>query len=177
MPTDNRNSYREIVSDFARMGAEIIHMDADTRYERIGRYGHRRLEPGFIPVDAPPLLTAISYYPNDSDLPSPEYEQARKSFDRWAETGSVEAYTAAYRGWLSFRDQVPFYRRWEDPLLQQLDLTPEETAWLPLVKCPLPAGTAVDKEGMDLTRDRMLLWDQLILIRPEVVLVQGAVVY
>lgn len=177
MTSQSRRPYREVVAEFARMGADIINTDAQTRYERIGKDAHRRLEPGFIPIGAQPLLTAISYYPNETDLPSPEYANARAHFDRWAETGSVEDYEAAYRGWLSFRDQVPFYRRWEDPLLERLGVCPDETAWLPLVKCPLPAGTAVDREGIDIARDRNLLWDQLNLVQPEIVLVQGAVVY
>ncbi|MFN2450297.1 MAG: hypothetical protein ABR508_11020 [Candidatus Baltobacteraceae bacterium] len=122
------------------------------------------------------MLTAISYYPNESNLPSHEYEFARAAFQRWGQTGEVSDYVATYTGWLQFRDQVPFYRRWEAPLFEALGVRSEETAWLPLVKCPLPAGTAVDREGMDIMTDRNLLWDQLNVIRPKIILVQGAVV-
>lgn len=169
--------YDQILVEFARTGSDIIRTDPRTHYERIGKDARRPMEPGFIPIDKPPLLTAISYYPNETELSSSEYEDARRHFLRWGETGDVSDYRDAYRGWLGFRDQVPFVRRWEATLFEMLGLRSEETAWLPLVKCPLPAGTAVDKEGMDILRDRDLLWAQLKLIKPEVVLIQGSVVY
>jgi hypothetical protein len=122
-------------------------------------------------------LTAISYYPNESDLPSAEYADGRDAFKKWGETGSYHDYSTAYRLWNSFREQIPFYRRWEAPLYERLRLQPNETAWLPLIKCPLPARTKVDSGGIDVSRDMNLLWDQLVLLRPEIVLVQGAIVH
>ena len=170
-------SYKEIVRSFAQHGADIIRTDARTHYEHIGKNARRPLEPGFIPLDRPPMLTAISYYPNESDIASVEFNEARTAFNEWGASGNIEDYERAYTGWLAFRKQIPFYRRWEAPLFERLGIRDEETAWLPLVKCPLPAGTAVDKEGMDVFRDRNVLWEQLLMVRPAVILVQGAVVY
>jgi hypothetical protein len=173
----NAGSYDKVLADFARMGAEIIQTDPHAHYERIGRNARQKMVPGYIPIDQPPLLTMISYYPNEAGLPSFEWANAQRHFLRWGETGDVADYIEAYRGWLAFRDQVPFNRKWLAPLLEALCVRYEEMAWLPLVKCPLPAGTAVDKEGMDIYRDRTLLSDQVNIIKPAVVLVQGKVVH
>ncbi len=71
----------------------------------------------------------------------------------------------------------PFYRRWKAPLFKQLGLQSYETAWLPLVKCPLPARTKISSASIDIARDMNLLWDQLIVLKPQLVLIQGAVVH
>lgn len=168
--------YEKVLADFARMGAKIIQTDPHTHYERIGRDAQRKMVPGYIPIDQPALLTTISYYPNEANLRSYEWADAQWQFLRWGETGNVADYIEAYRAWLAFREQLSFNRKWLTPLLEALCIGYEETAWLPLVKCPLPARTSVEKEGMDIYRDRFLLWDQVNLIKPAVVLVQGKVV-
>lgn len=172
----NVDSYQDVVAEFARMGGAIIRLDPRKHYERLGDGARRPLEPGFIPIDDRPLLTAISYYPNESDLPSPEFEEAKNAFRKWGSTGGYDDYREAYRLWQSFRHQIPFYRRWEAPLFEKLSLHSRETAWLPLVKCPLPARAAIDRDGIDVARDLHILWDQLNLLKPELVLIQGAVV-
>ena len=171
-----QNDYRHVVSRFASIGSEIIRLDPKTHYERLGHDARRPLEPGFIPVAQRALLTAISFYPNESDLPSEEYASARASFAQWGSTGTYDDYAKAYDTWQAFRQQIPFYHRWEAPLYDRLGLKPAETAWLPLVKCPLPARTRIDRNGIDITRDMHLLWDQLTLLKPEIILIQGAVV-
>lgn len=173
----NADPYQDVVSEFARMGATIIRLDPRSHYEQLGDGARRPLEPGFIPIDGRPILTAISYYPNESDLPSTEFAEGRDAFQNWGRTGNVDDYREAYHRWQSFREQIPFYRRWEAPLFERLGIQSRETAWLPLIKCPLPARTAIDRDGIDVARDIHLLWDQLTLLKPEIVLVQGAVVY
>lgn len=172
-------SYERTVAEFAEMGSEIIRLDPVSHYKRL-RPASRPLEPGFIPLDRPPILTTISYYPNETQLPSEEYMHGHESFKMWGSQGDVDSYSSAYRAWLSYRDQIPFFRKWEAPLYEALGIRPDETAWLPLIKCPLPAGTNVEKidiDGVDTGRDLELLWKQLNLIKPGIVLVQGAITY
>jgi hypothetical protein len=71
--------------------------------------------------------------------------------------------------------QIPFYRDFNMPIFQPLGIEATEFAWLPLVKCPLPARSKVDEH--DVWRDRMILWDQLSLLRPPVIVAQGLDAY
>jgi hypothetical protein len=158
------------------MGSEIIRLDPRVHYQDLGKNANRALEPGYIPIDRPPLLTTISYYPNETELSSSEFVSARQAFKRWGELGDIDSYRSAYSAWQAFRERIPFYRKWEAPLYEALDIRSEDTAWLPLVKCPLAAKTPIDGDGIDVFRDLALLWDQLNLLRPSVVLIQGAVV-
>ncbi len=172
-------SYDNILADFARVGADIIRTDPRVHYEKIGHKARGPMVPGYIPIDRPPLLTTISYHPIESSWQSTERTDARtharQLLLRWGETAGVAEYVEAYSARMAFRDQVAFNRRVLDPLLETLEIRPEETAWLPLVKCPLMADEKVDKE--DRTRDLYSLWDQLSIIRPAVVLVQAKEVY
>jgi hypothetical protein len=99
MPADD--AYATVVERFARAGAEIIGYDPRTRYQQIGRIAKRPLEPGFIPLDARPKVVTVSYYPNETELTSPEFAASRASFERWARDGSRSSYESAYRDWLA----------------------------------------------------------------------------
>jgi hypothetical protein len=50
-----------------------------------------------------------------------------------------------------------------------------EFGWLPLIKLPLPARTKVSED--DIWVDRMLLWDQLLPLKPKIILAQGVEAY
>jgi len=169
------DSYRQSVERFAKDGATIIGLDRRTRYKSIGPESPRPLEPGYIPIDKPPRLCAVSFYPNASDLSSNEYDAARASFEAWGRSGALEDYERAYMDWIETLPQVPFHRDFNVPIFLELGIEITEFAWLPLVKCPLPARTSVDED--DIFKDRFLLWDQLLLLKPKVILAQGLQAY
>jgi hypothetical protein len=170
MPSREKD-YAEIVTRFAADGAIIIRMNPRSRYHTIGRNAMRPLEPGFIPLRAPARVLTVSLYPNESEIETPEFQVARESFRCWGDIGDTESYEAAYRDWLGTLRSIPFHRDWIRPIFEPLGITDEEFAWLPLIKCPLPARSAVPDD--DVFLDRMLLWDQLSLLRPSVILTQG----
>ena len=163
--------YADVVEAFAVLGKSIIALDAGTRYESIAKNARRPLEPGFIPVENPPRIVTVTYYPNETELPNETFQSARKSFVRWGETGSVEDYAAAYRDWVELLPSIPFHRKWNVEVFAELGIRDDEFAWLPLVKCPLPAESTPSDE--DVYRDKLLLWDQLWLLKPRVLLIQG----
>jgi hypothetical protein len=165
----------EILEKFAAQGKSIIGLDPRARYEGVGKSARRPLEPGFIPVDAPARVVTVTYYPNESELPNEAFQSARKTFVRWGETGSVEDYIAAYRDWVELLPSIPFHRKWNSAVFDQLGIGNDQFAWLPLIKCPLPAET--DPSEDDIYRDKLLLWDQLWLLKPSVLLIQGLRTY
>jgi hypothetical protein len=169
------SSYADVVSAFARLGATIYQTDPLEHYVSIGRDAKRPLEPGFIPTDKPARVVTVSFYPNESELPSAEYDASRRSLDIWGRSGSVADYERAYADWLEMLPQIPFYRDFNVPIFSALQIDPTEFAWLPLVKCPLPARSIVDEH--DVWRDKMLLWDQLLMLKPPVMLAQGLEAY
>jgi hypothetical protein len=168
-------TYSEVVERFAALGAKIYQIDPVEHYSSIGGRASRPLEPGFIPPDAAARVVTVSYYPNASELNSAEYRASRESFDAWGRSGAVADYRRAYSDWIAMLPQIPFHRDFNVPVFTALDIAPTEIAWLPLVKCPLPARTAVDEH--DIFRDRMLLWEQLSMLRPRVILAQGLEAY
>ena len=165
------DAYSQVLTTFASEGARIINLDRTTRYPTIGRRGTRPLEPGFIPVDGPPRLVTVSFYPNHTEPETDDFRKARQSFFVWAALGDVASYEAAYRDWLEALPTFPFHRDFDRPIFDALDIGDDRFAWLPLVKAPLPARTAVHED--DVFIDRMLLWDQLALLKPRVILAQG----
>jgi hypothetical protein len=169
------SSYSEIVERFARLGASIYQTDPLQHYVSIGRNAKRPLEPGFIPVEKPARVVTVSFYPNESELSSPEYRASRQSFDAWGRSGDVDTYKRAYADWLGVLPQIPFYRDFNLPIFAPLNIGANDFAWLPLVKCPLPARSKID--DYDVWRDRVLLWDQLSMLRPPVILAQGLDAY
>ena len=168
-------NYEETLEQFAGLGAQIYQIDPREHYSAIGVLATRPLEPGFIPIDRPARIVTVSYYPNASPLPSSEYERSRESFDAWGRSGKLPEYRRAYADWLAMLPQIPFYRDFNKPIFEPLCIDASEFAWLPLVKCPLPARTKVDEH--DIFRDRMLLWDQLVMLKPRVILAQGTDAY
>ncbi len=117
----------------------------------------------------------VSFYPNESALASAEYDASRKSFDAWGHSGDVDDYKRAYADWLAMLPQIPFYRDFNVPIFTALGIEAAEFAWLPLVKCPLPARSKVYDH--DVWRDRMVLWEQLLMLQPPVILAQGQDAY
>lgn len=163
--------YTEAVEKFAALGKSIISLDPRTRYESVARNAPRPLEPGFIPVESQPRIVTVTYYPNETELPNEAFQSARKSFVRWGETGSVADYAAAYHDWVELLPSIQFHRKWNVDVFAELGIANDEFAWLPLIKCPLPAESAPSDE--DVYRDKLLLWDQLWLLKPRVLLIQG----
>ena len=70
---------------------------------------------------------------------------------------------------------VPFYRDFNRPIFEPLGIAPTDYAWLPLIKLPLPAGTRVSED--DIWVDRFLLWKQITLLKPPVMVAQGMETY
>jgi hypothetical protein len=56
--------YLEVLRSFAELGAKIYQIDPREHYHTIGSLATRPLEPGFIPIDKPPKIVTVSYYPN-----------------------------------------------------------------------------------------------------------------
>ena len=168
--------YAKQVERFAAEGAAIYKTAPGAHYTtEIARGAKRPMEPGFIPPDRPARIVTVSYYPNASELPRAEYDAATQSLETWAKTGTVADYKAAYRDWLAMLPHVPFYRDFNKPIFDQLNGGIDEFAWLPLIKLPLPAGTKVSEE--DIWVDRFLVGEQLLLLKPKVILAQGVQVY
>jgi len=165
------SEYKTIVTKFAEHGAEIIRTDPSQHYDHIGRDAKRPMEPGFIPVEAQAKVVTVSYYPNETELRTPEYEASRASFEAWGKSGSLESYKRAYSDWVRMLPQIPFYRDFNRPIFDAVGVADDEYAWLPLVKCPLPARSKPPDD--DVKRDRMLLWDQIMLLKPSVIIAQG----
>ena len=163
--------YSSVVEQFAALGKSIMAIDPLTRYDSVAKNARRPLEPGFIPVDRPARVVTVTYYPNETELPNEAFQAARKSFVRWGETGSVEDYSSAYRDWVELLPSIPFHRKWNVDVFAELGICDDEFAWLPLIKCPLPAESEPSDE--DVYRDKLLLWDQLWLLKPRVLLIQG----
>lgn len=170
------SSYEEQVRSFAELGAKIYRLNPARHYKTgIGKTAKRPMEPGFIPIDKPAKVVTVSYYPNESELPTSEFDAYRRSLAAWGASGSVSEYVTAYRDWLSTLPDVPFYRDFNAPIFKALGIGIDEYAWLSLIKLPLPAGTKVPED--DIWVDRMLLWDQLLLLKPPVILAQGGDAY
>jgi hypothetical protein len=165
------DDYESILERFAKLGSEIINTDPHKHYTTIGRNAKRPMEPGFIPIEEPARLMTVSYYPNETELATPEFAASRRSFEMWGKSGTVREYKTAYEDWVKVLPQVPFYRDFNAPVFRELGIGRRDFGWLPLIKCPLPARTQVPED--DVYRDRMLLWDQLSMLRPTVILVQG----
>lgn len=175
MANDRGPSYEDTLEEFVRIGAELIREDRRVRYSGLAPPGDRPLEPGFIPPDSPATVTLVSYYPNESDLDHPgtaAYQRLREHFAAWGKEGTVAAYRAAYDDWLESLDRIPFQSRWVKPILDGVGLSSGKIAWLPLIKVPLPAQAAPHDELI--WADRMALWQQLALLRPPVLWLQGA---
>ena len=164
-------SYSKTVETFAELGAKIINLDRNTHYEFIGGLSKRPLEPGYIPIERPARIVTVSYYPNETELDTDAYKASRASFFIWAVSGTSEAYEASYKDWLAALPSFPFHRDFVRPLFNELGVADTEFAWLPLVKAPLPARSTVPDD--DVFSDRILLWDQLALLRPAIILAQG----
>lgn len=98
------------------------------------------MEPRFIRLGKPPKIVTVSFYPNESLLPSQEYADRRASMDAWGKSGKVEDYEHAYGDWISTLPQIPFYRDFNAPIFDRLGIGVTEFAWLPLIKCPLLRG-------------------------------------
>jgi hypothetical protein len=167
----NESAYAKIVEAFAILGSRIINIDRMAHYKHIGGLSKRKLEPGYIPVDSPPRVVTISFYPNETELESETYKKSRDSFLNWGLVGNAEAYEAAYVDWLAALPSFPFHRDFDRPIFDAVEVKDSAFAWLPLVKGPLPARSVVADD--DVFSDRMLLWDQLALLRPRVILAQG----
>jgi len=163
--------YQPVVQRFAALGQRIIRTDPREHYTEIGRNAKRALEPGYIPIEKPPRVVTVSYYPNETELKTPQFDALRRSFDAWGRSGSVEDYETSYMDWLQTLPQIPFHRDWNVPVFREVGIENHEFAWLPLVKCPLPAYSVIP--DYDIFRDRMLLWEQISLLRPAVIIAQG----
>ena len=163
--------YQDTVAAFATLGASIINLDRNTRYEQIGALSKRPLEPGYIPVARPARIVNVSYYPNESEMDTDAYRSLQATFFRWAIEGTAEAYEASYADWLAALPAFPFHRDFVRPLFDEIGVADSEFAWLPLIKAPLPARSTVPDD--DIFSDRILLWDQLSLLKPAIILAQG----
>jgi hypothetical protein len=175
MTNDQQRTYEGVLKEFVRIGAELIREDRGVRYSGFAPPGDRPLEPGFIPPDGPAMVTLVSYYPNESDLDQPgtaAYRRLRDHFAAWGNEGSVAAYRVAHDDWLESLDRIKFHLRWVKPILDGVGLPSSKIAWLPLIKVPLPAQTAPHDELI--WADRMALWQQLSLLKPPVLWLQGA---
>jgi hypothetical protein len=165
-------TYDEVVAGFAALGSQIYKTDPRQHYKTaIGLTAKRPMEPGFIPPHQPAKIVTVSFYPNETELPNREYHVAAQSLSEWGRTGSVADYQAAYRDWVAMLELIPFYRDFNMPVFDALRVRSDEFAWLPLLKLPLPARSKVSED--DIWVDRPLLWDQLLLLKPPVILVQG----
>jgi hypothetical protein len=169
------SDYSSVVRDFAALGSRIYQTDPTKHYGSIGTIVKRPLEPGFIPPDCRPRFVSISYYPNESEIAGEEYRASRSSLDAWGRSGGVEEYIRAYNDWVALLPKIPFFRDFNEPIIRRINLTVRDFAWLPLVKCPLPARTIIPED--DRKADRDWLWDQLRLLEPRVVLAQGVDTY
>ena len=165
------SGYEDILDGFARLGAAIINSDPKKRYSSIGRGVRRPLEPGFIPVDRAPKLVTVSLYPNETIIESSEYAESRASMEAWGGSGRVEDYKRAYADWVTTLQQIPFYRDFNAPIFSRVGIDVTEFAWLPLLKCPLPARTPIPED--ELRTDRIWLWEQIYPLKPRVILTQG----
>jgi hypothetical protein len=112
------------VSDFVSTGAALIRQSIGERYRGRVPEGTRLLEPGYIPLDRPPRVLIVSYFPNASDLDkpgTPGYERVRSNVEAWGRSGTVDDYRVAYADWLSYLDRIPFTdnarsRYWTPPV-------------------------------------------------------------
>jgi len=172
-PSQSR-SYEEIVRIFVASGAALIRQTAAVRYRGLVAEGTRLLEPGFIPPDSPARVLIVSYFPNATDLDgpgTPAYDELRAHFEAWADSEAVEDYRLCHEDWQSNLDRIPFHRKRTRPILEAVGLSNRDIAWLPFVKVPLPAGSSPGDEIMDVDID--VLWEQLQLLRPRIVWIQG----
>jgi len=165
--------YTKVVETFVRTGAALIKQSIPGRYEGLVRENpDRPLEPGFIPPERRARVTIVSYYPNDGDLRGDvDYAALRRNYANWGDSGSVEDYRMAYADWLASLPRIPFYRDHTLPVLTSADLSPDEIAWLPLIKVPMRPKSKVPEKVVKI--DREDLWEQILLLRPEIVWVQG----
>jgi hypothetical protein len=166
--------YDQIVQEFAASGARLIRSSITERYRGLVPEGTRLLEAGFIPPHQVPKVLIVSYYPNASDLNDPgtaAYDRVRANFETWAASGSITDYALAYGDWLAGLDHIPFHRNRTKPILDAVGLTNEEFAWLPFVKVPLPARSSPGDDILDVDVDA--LWEQLRLLRPRIIWIQG----
>lgn len=83
----------------------------------------------------------------------------------------MDAYRHAYADWLSLLSRIPFHQKWVQPILDAAKLTNDEISWLPLIKAPLPARSSPHEDAI--ARDKIALWDQLMILRPSILWLQG----
>ncbi len=169
--------YAQIVSQFVSSGAALIRESIGERYHGLVDPGNNLLEPGFISPDLRPRVMIISYYPNATDLDkpgTPEYQAARNRVLAWAESGSVEAYRACYAAWLADLNRTPFHKRRTKPILDEAGLRDEDIAFIPFIKAPMPAGSSPGSEIIEIDID--VTWGQLLLVKPEIVWIQGVAI-
>jgi len=168
-----RPPYSEVVREFVLIGAELIRSPIHERYHGLVADHSRPLEPGYIPPEREARVLIVSYYPNASPVPMPggKHDEQRANFAAWGASGTVAAYAACYRDWLTALDYIPFHKSKTKPILESVGLTDGEIAWLPLVKAPMKAGSSPGDEIVDVDRD--VTWKQIQLLRPRIVWIQG----
>jgi hypothetical protein len=171
-------SYEKCVEAFAAAGADLIAEPIAARYgDLVPVNPERPLEPGFVPPRCRPKIVAVSHYPNDGDLRGKvrDYEALRERFVKWGADRTVASYRVAYADWLDSVPVIPFHLAHTLPVLKLLGIDADEIAWLPLVKAPMRPRS---KPRMAIVRkDRKVTMEQLGLIGPQVVWVQGIVAH
>jgi hypothetical protein len=119
----------------------------------------------------------ISYYPNATDLDkpgTPEYDAARNRVLAWGESASLEDYRACYAAWLADLDRIPFHKRRTKPILNEAGLRDEDVAFIPFIKAPMAAGSSPGSDIIEIDIDAT--WAQLLLLKPEIVWIQGVAI-
>jgi hypothetical protein len=165
--------YSEVVREFVSIGAALIRSSIQERYHGLVADHSRPLEPGYIPPGREARVLIVSYYPNASSVPMPagKHDEQIANFAAWGTSGTVAAYCACYRDWLTALNYIPFHKTKTKPILDIVGLKDEDIAWLPLVKAPMKAGSSPGDDIVDIDRD--VTWKQIQILRPRIVWIQG----
>ena len=165
-------TYDDVVAEFAKLGSQIYKTDPKQHYKTgVGVTAKRPMEPGFIPPYQPAKIVTVSFYPNETALPnriSCSNQEPQRMGTHWEHCrlpGGISRLGSNART----HSVLPGFNM---PVFAALNVRSDEFAWLPLLKLPLPARSTVSED--DIWVDRPLLWDQLLLLKPPVILVQGA---
>jgi len=167
--------FEAALSAFIELGADIISMKPAERY---GYQFNNRflLQPGFMPIKAPPKVVFIGINPSTNKLGQEivDLDEERRLYIRWAEQRTMEAYSAAYNTWATENVRGWTVFRTVREVLERNGLSPEngDLGWLNIGKVPDNDMSAITEQIA--TRDFPWLKRQLRMMGPDIFVVLGS---
>lgn len=163
--------FDESLSAFIKLGAEIINTKTSERYG--WQFNNNVvLQPGFMPLDAPPKVVFIGINPSANNPVN--LDEEKRLYLEWGKNPGLETYRTAFSCWANNNVRQWTVYRTVAGILDRHALRPESghLGWLNIAKVPDNNMSAITEQIA--TRDLPWLKRQLRMMGPDIFVILGS---